>query len=369
MKAKRTTKLFIIFLTLIFSIQFWGCNPAVPEVPFQQTSQPVELDNPEKLAEILTYDFECKVYATQKSDRDFLYLWNIEKTNDLPTDKNYYSYMIEYGEQNSDFYLVYLKSERIAECRQYLEEYYNARVDEKNFKNNYYFTPQHDNEAVVDGKYLFAFVNLGGKAEDLKLCKASDITQAALHLADGWQLVFCVKERSALLMENMSTGKLINKDMTVYASLALEYNDAGQVRDLQDKNNVQQYVDTCFDRSATLVQLYPEKIEEMTVLCHPQDGWTGEEAWLVRVYISVVEKDGIKYFALPKYHQYGGKGKFDLFGDFDGDDVIFGTKETEFYDAYVRMPEEGEFSGVPLGYYLYLFGLYDYDKVCELLRR
>ena len=359
MKTKRTAKLFLIFLVIIFSTQFAGCGIfLLPSVA------PQEVTDPTIREQVLDFDFAM---TKKKLFGDMATFFDAEVFDEMPKTATVNAYLTEYFAPDNGFYLVYMPIEYVDDCIKFLDDnLWQIRVESS---NSYRFT-ENSEERVVDGKYLFAYLRMGGDTSLLKVCKANSLMQLAYHFGDGYQLVHCSKTKRAVIRENVNTQETLNKEITVYARHTIRFYQEVFTPFIYGEYLGWIGMENDYNFEGMLLTLYPNEYETMDFTCLKVEGWR-ERHWQTYCDIDVIIENGQMVCVLPNGRE-GFNGDF-FTGDKDALNNkynVFGSRADLFEAAYIRPLTDNE--GRSYSYWDggpgYTFGLYDYYKVCEIIR-
>ncbi|MBR4419279.1 MAG: hypothetical protein IKT32_00195, partial [Clostridia bacterium] len=275
-----------------------------------------------------------------------------------------YTFLTEYFEPNDEYYLVYLKKQLINEYKDYLIEYEDYY---KNDPYNYHYA-KHDEYTVIDGKYLWCYQKLAeNKNENVMFRKANNFSDISYCIQD-YQLVFCAQSKNAIIKENISTAKEINRPINLFLRVPLYFSDENATPTRYEfetyENITQANNEKKFNYVGELVQVFPLEYENITFANYPQLGMSCKDFTWETISIEVIKEGKNKYVLLPRY---ASKNKVDLldsnvnFAMFGIYEDVFQKHKQAFKDAYYKDYEDLNVHS------FYQYGLYDYKKVKKII--
>ncbi len=307
------------------------------------------------------FNYEYNVPGTELS---YNYMWDGYDLNNkygpkLDKDNRLYSYLTEYLEPTNQYYLVYFERNLLDENKNNFYEY------EKKYshnKSNYHFS-EYDEENIIDGKYYFSYQRRTSKnSRDIKYLIKNNLDDINF-IEDGYQLVFCATSRKAIIKENISKQKIINKEITIYKRIELKY--------IEETNLFEEYIfsgyeaenqsriNEAYNYVGEMVEVYPETYEQIKSTSYPKLGMKDYNL-IKTISCKIVFDNDIRYILLPRY-LIDNAEKIDLLSnEIELDDDIFGNYKDAFKDAiYMEMDNK-------IGNYIY--ALYEYDKVSKIMQ-
>lgn len=359
MLKRKFTKLFLILGVILSSIICTGCEKG-------NNNSINKIDDNETKEALINFKFDYQ-FNIPDSDLSYNYLWkgyDLENKfgPSIPKEDRLFTYLTEYLEKDSQYYLVYLKEDLIEEYKEWLQEY------ENNFSkdaDNYHFT-KYDEQHIIDGKYYFCFQTLSNNDTKNIAYYTTDRLDNIEYTINNYQLVFCATSKQAVIKENISKQEVINKNITLYKRVELIFDDSNKtIKEYAFTNEErinQNMVKEMFDYVGEMIEVYPETYKEMEYGSYPILGMKNyfcQES----VRSKVIIENGEKYFLLPRYIVSDDE-TLDLLSDetdlFFYDDVFREYKE-EFKEALIKETTITEES--------YLCALYDYEKVINIIKR
>lgn len=311
-------------------------------------------------APILEYPltYELNVPGAQLS---YAYLWDgFDPDNkfgpSLSAEERLYTYRTEYAQKEDAYYLVYLKQSVITSLLPWLSEYASTHSADA---ANYHFS-DHDAQTVIDGKYLFAYQNKADKQDGEVLCRTVSDWQSAPYTDKGYQLVFCAQRKKAVIRQNVSQKRALDKEISLYMRVALQYTDGLTVYTFTNAEQAnQKRSQDLFDYVGERLESYPLSYEQGDCYYIPQLGMQNRMLKTRRA--EIVHENDKTYISLPRYIHTDGD-PIDLLApetDFTLDEDVFGRHKSAFSAAYVK-------EHTTIGNYV--FGLYDYQQVAEMIQ-
>lgn len=307
------------------------------------------------------FNYEYNVPGTELS---YNFMWDGYDLNNkygpkLDKENRLYSYLTEYLKPTNLYYLVYFNKNLLEENKNNFYEY------EKKYSHNisnYHFS-KYDEENIIDGKYYFSYQRQTSKnSSDIKYFTKNSLDDIKF-IEDGYQLVFCATSKNAIIKENISKQKIINKEITIYKRVELKYIEetnafveyifSGYEADNQKRIN------EAYNYVGEMVEVYPETYEEITSTSYPKLGM--KDYNLVKTVSSeIVFDNDQRYLLLPRYLIVNSE-KIDLLSnEVESDDDIYGDYKNQFKDAFFKEMDE-KLSN-------YIYALYDYDKVSKIMQ-
>lgn len=359
MLKSKFTKLFLMLGVILMSTICTGCEKG-------NNNSINKIDDNETKEALINFKFDYQ-FIIPDSDLSYNYLWkgyDLENKfgPSIPKEDRLFTYLTEYLEKDSQYYLVYLKEDLIEEYEVWLQEY------ENNFSkdaDNYHFT-KHDEQHIIDGKYYFCFQKLSNNDTENIAYYTTDRLDNIKYTINDYQLVFCATSKQAVIKENISNQEVINKNITLYKRVELIFDDSNKTLKeyaFTNKEKINQnMVKEMFDYVGEMIEVYPETYKEMEYSSYPILGMKNYFCQK-SVRSKVVIENGKKYFLLPRYI-ISDDETLDLLSDeidlFFYDDVFREYKE-EFKEALIKETTITEDS--------YLCALYDYEKVINIIKR
>lgn len=357
--------LFFIFAICSCSMTFNSENNSVD----QQTSSVLYFDSSQfDYPFSLVDDPETKeaVYATQLeyelkvpgSEISYNVLWTGYDLQNkfgpkIPYELRFFTYLTYYSYTINDFYFLYLPKTVIDNSNQWLIDYENSK---ENDLNNYHFV---SNTNVLDGKLLlYAQKN---NIDDYLLYRASDYSSVPFSI-DDYQLAICLQAKELIIKENVSTGRAINKNLTVFRRYELSYDESSNrldryIFDNLEKFNVN-YVDRLFSYQGNRIEAYPSSFEMMKYCYCPIMGLAGTG------HDKTIRADLLndKTIILPRYVYSSGESVDLLDDNFDLllEEDVYREFKSLFLKAYIKDYdyESGN----------YKYALFDYLKVDKIIK-
>ena len=275
----------------------------------------------------------------------------------IPYELRFFTYLTYYSYTINDFYFLYLPKTVIDDSNQWLIDYENSK---ENDLNNYHFV---SNTNVLDGKLLlYAQKN---NIDDYLLYRASDYSSVPFSI-DDYQLAICLQAKKLIIKENVSTGRAINKNLTVFRRYELSYDESSNrldryIFDNLEKFNVN-YADKLFSYQGNRIEAYPSSFETMNYCYCPIMGLTGSG------FYKTIRADLLddKTIILPRYVKSA-----TVEGEYD--DLLNPTSNLFFVEDVYR-----EFKSLFLDACIndfdysdgqYRYALFDYMKVNEIIKK
>lgn len=303
------------------------------------------------------------------SELSYKYLWDGYDLENkfgpsIPEESRLYTYLTEYLERDSSYYLIYLRNNWIEENEQWMSDFEEKRSGDM---YNYHFS-EYDDFSIIDGKYYYCYQRLeenDDEDENIRYYTAETLDDIRYEI-DGYRLVFCAERKQAVLKENVSSQKAIGKTMSFYNRVALMFEDVNEIPqeylfENYEKIN-QNTVKELFDYVGERMEAYPSLYESMEYGSYPILGLQGS-VFQKTVRSDVVKEGDQTYFLLPRYRIVGAD-QLDLLSDetdlYYYEDVFREYKEA-FSDAWVKETD--------LQAHSYRYALYDYDKVVEIIQK
>ncbi len=309
------------------------------------------------------------------SDLSYKYLWDGYDLENkfgprIPEEDRLYTYLTEYLERDAPYYLIYLKKGWIEENEQWLIDFEENRSEDI---YNYHFSA-YDDFSIIDGKYYYCYQRLEenkNEDENIRYYTAEKLGDICYEI-DDYRLVFCAESKQAVIKENVSLQKTIGQTISLYKRVELIFEDENETPkeylfENYEKVN-QNTVKELFDYVGERIEAYPSIYEDTIYGSYPVLGMEG--SMLQETVRSDVVKEGDqKYFLLPRY-VVTDTDKLDLLSDetdlFFEEDVFREYKEA-FSDALVKESDfQAQSSYI---YHSYIYALYDYDKVVEIIQK
>lgn len=288
-------------------------------------------------------------------------LWGNEgqEESTANSSEGYSTYLTEYKPVSSEYYLVYLPESTVNGYFTWLKSY-----EQKNAvnSNNYHFS-KYDDDSVIDGKYFYCYQKLANSSsENLKFYKASELKDISFKV-DGYKLVLCMQKKQAVIKENLTAVKQLNKEVAFFSKCELKFVDQNGAPEPYIFRGYEQYNQK---RIAADFNYVGEKIEAFRSYYETVDAVhflkRGDSSSVLNVEAKVVtEGDFGKCVLLPRYELENGK-KIDLLSestDFALREDVFGSLKPQFLNAFIA--EAGEQSSAEIK------GLYDYEKVVKII--
>lgn len=272
-----------------------------------------------------------------------------------------FTYLTEYFEKEDSYYLVYFNSNIITEYKNFINEWENTQV---NHLDGYHFTT-YDDEKVIDGKYLFAYQRMKNSI-DYKVYNVNDIKNIRFKI-DDYQVCFVAQSKKALLKENISTGKTINKDIVVLNRLVISFDENYKNPSLYEFTNYEKYsedyINELFSYTGEMLETFTINYEQMEYISYPYQGNNGNfNIEPVRVKVTVYNNE--KCVVLPRYIYIKGN-KVDLLDensepDLFLDEDVFRNHKKSFENAlYKDSIDNNSF---------YIYSLFRYEDVIKIIR-
>lgn len=342
------TKIFLILSVIVLTLTSYGCGDKLEPISDEEVK-----------AAILDYDFMYEVNITGVNPPTYKVLW--DGYDDVQSfgpsyskESRIYTYLTEYLPTDSGYYAIYLKKDLINDYLDWLKEF------EKNQQigKDYHFS-KHDAKEIIDGKYLYCYARFGEGDDAIKIEKAENLSDIRFMSGD-YQLVFCCQTKKAIIKENLSEGKKLNKQINLYNRVELVFDDLNKAPveytfpEEEERDN-QEDSDKWFSYEGEYIAAYSKQYEEKDYAFYPEMNVAIREA-------KVVKEGGKKYVILPRYYYDSNGERVDLFEEIEDrwiEDVFREYKE-EFRGAYVKdLNTEGE---------RVVYALYKYNNVVDVIR-
>ena len=369
MKTKRRTKLFIIFLTLIFSIQFFGCDFIMTFLP---TLQPEELVDAQRLTDILSFNLAPTLQASSPDGDNYSEIvqttLGVDLSNQSESGTESYTYLVEYGEQESGYILIYILKDLVPVCIDELENY--ARTAFGQSQGKHFSAPA--NACLIDGKYLFAFSRTGlGASECIKMAWAQDARHASFYLGEDYQLVLALKARTERVVKNLSLGTCLNVDRTVYTRVPLWFSDVGKTPRVYDyKGDWVTSNPDSYEYEGLRQAIMDEEHEYIGQRIRYQESTVeqGEPRYQTGTYgvgkvFDIVEENGSQYVALPDRRILSGMGISILGQDIPTEYDLYEEHKELFAQAWVGALPNTTWNAH------WGLGLFDFEAICSIILR
>lgn len=278
----------------------------------------------------------------------------------MPEEERFYTYLTEYKETNNTFYLIYLNKDVISSYKELLRTY----EQEIGNPQNYHFS-SYDNEQIIDGKYFYCFQTKYNEMRDkIKFFETESLENIKFSI-DNYQLVLCARSKQAIIKENLSTSKKLNKEISVYNRYEIEFKDINSYPtyyefDLPEKSN-QVILNNMFEYVGEMIEAFPNTYENIDYTCFPTLG-LGEYFWCLNVRVEVVVIDNEKYMCLPRY-VLSGNERLDLLSH--ETNLFF---EEDVFREYKSIFSEALVCETDIIESFYIMALYDYDKVVNIIK-
>lgn len=309
-------------------------------------------------------DYKLTVPDNQLS---YNYLWNgYDESNkfgpNIPKNERMYTYLTEYGKCDEKFYLVYLKKNEIVSYYEWLSLF---EEQESRDDLNYHFSTYND-EKIIDGKYFYCYQMLKKSLDSsIKFYIADSINDIKFVIND-YQLVLCTQRKTAIIKENLTTQKLLNKEIYLYNRYELvfdEVNSKPQYYLFQNKEqNNQKILKNMFDYEGEMIEAFPISYESLNYSCFPILG-LGDYWHYNGVRAQVKNVGDIKSILLPRYVM-SGEDSLDLLSydtNLFFEEDVFGEYKSVFASALIKETD------IVDGFHL--MALYDYNKVCLVINK
>ena len=265
-------------------------------------------------------------------------------------ERSVFTYLIEYQQKDEGYYVVYLDKSLIKEYRRKEisndELYQHTEIE--------YFT-YYSQEKIIDGKYLKLFNKSERDLSLLKVFKVKDLDEIKMNI-DNYQLVYCAESKKSLIKENLSTGEIINNEMTIFKRFFIK-NDKEEIIDINNNYRINNMIED-FEYVGEQIELhrinYNDNKYDYIIKNQSYKDTTGYAS------AKLIEMDSVKYIILPRYY---GNEKIDLLMEEDKLDYyndVFGKYKKEFLSTYYK-----DYTDIIDGYFT---GLYEYDKVKEIIK-
>lgn len=265
------------------------------------------------------------------------------------------TFLNEYGEDEDEIILAYLKNDDITKYKKYL-------VEDKKIDDNDMFSDV-NNTSKIDGKYLYAYQKDEDRGETL-LFTCGDISDIKLSV-DDYTLVFVAKRKPVTIKENMVTGeKYENRIIYEYHQLRMEFTDLWSKPSLMENDYVTEIIDSSASYVGERIDACAPTYADFKALYSPLLGMQTISDTFMRYYINaeVVIEGSTRYVSLPRYSGYGTSHQIDLLKTSAQipplDDIYFDARE-DFKNALIKADPNSEY-----GYWLF-----DYGKVAEIIKR
>ena len=367
MKSKRTTKLFIIFLTLLFSIQFLGCDLFRPTGLNLQ-----EVQDAATAAEVLSFQFDfSRLNVPGLSAPGYEMLW---EPDDTSIDEQYrrHTYLTEYKAGTDGYYLVYLNIDLFAEYEEFLVGHQEQWAGNGNL--SYYHFTAYDDLLTVDGKYLYCHQQRATEPEqNARVYKANKLQDVPYEM-DGYRLVFCAQAKEVEIKQDLTTGQDVNVVKNTYNRVPVAFESERHAPTVYefigDERDRQKDANQWYAFAGTLVERFYIDYPERPALYLPIRGGThiGDTRALY-----VYEENGVKKVLMPKL-EVCDDVEIDLLAGvptcgnvhfwYDHEDM-YAANRTVFADAFERLYEGEVPYPAKSGYKM---GVYDFADVCELIK-
>ena len=273
-------------------------------------------------------------------------------------DRVFFTYLIEYQQKDEGYYLLYLNKDLAKEYREIVKGYSEQFTDFSNLCFSYY-----NKYIIIDGKYSYCHYRESGSLESIKVLKAKTLDEVKLYL-DDYQLVFCAESKKAIIKENLSTGEIINNEMTIFKRCFIEFDKNGKNPICSDYENITnsyliKKVEKQFDYEGLRIEINYKDYEEAKYDCFPKKRSHEEMVGFISAEITNI--NGTDYVILPKYDLLLSIDLLLENSKLNYDNDVFGSHKGEFLDAYFQDYNKA----IILHYNL---ALYEYDKVKEIIK-
>ncbi len=326
------------------------------------------VEDPSVIKAIRDFEFE---YDSQRPGSGMLYytllsgkiLTNEGRGPDaaVSESKAYCTYLVEYKANPTDYYFAYVKEERLAALKEGYDAY---RASFSKDSDSFHFI---GDEGDIDGKYIISAQKIG--EEDILVYQGSE-TSKAPFAPSGYRLAFCAKKKEMTILENVSEGAAINKNMNLYKRVLLRHDDSSnKMVPLEFEGYPREYQnslisDSLFSYEGKRLETYKKSYENLENCYAPILGSNGKHPGdMVR---AVFDGDDV---LLPRYEYYGSEGKYvDLL---DGEEEIPAFMEDIYRDlkgdvlsSYLRMEKE-EYAEDDKSL---RYGVFDFEKVSNVIK-
>lgn len=295
----------------------------------------------------LSYNFLLEGYDTENK-----YGPKMNKENRL------YTYLTEYLEEENGYHLLYIEEKSYEKCFNYLienQEFFGetfdcfSKIDEKN---------------IIDGKILYAFQQLNLDEQKIKYIKVDTLENIEYSLGE-YQLIFCAKSKKAIIKENVSLNKKINKFITLYNKVNLIYNfsDGSISKEQFDTNSIinYTYIENMFNQNGEYLEVFPNNYEIIDYSFYPLLGMKNSNIQMDILRIELIEVEQKKYLILPRYLT---KSNIDLLDE----QISIPVYEEDIFREYKEIFKEAFYQNYDIKSDSYIYGLYEYDKVKKIIR-
>ena len=358
---KRITRLIFTVLAVMMCLSFAACDLSTLFPPVIK-----EITDSQIVADITKFNFNYYPFEVVPGmdpppiGDDYDKTWGAYY-DDYVGVRDEYVYLVEYGQVQDGYYLVYLDKSLIHAYKQYYEENQAPAHVYGNFLSR--------NENFIDGKYLFAHQNIAnGTLDDVKVVWVADLKDAAFTYKEDYQLVFCAQAKEVVVKENLSQKTQINNSLILYArrTLGAVEGDYQPVEcELPNLSYVAKHsVEYWFAHEGVLIESLKHTCETDTagylprrtkpILANYTDYWI------------VAELNGQHVVVIQRYN-ITDKGTIDWL-DVNESTGRYGDEATAFADAFIRMAQSDEFVGPCGPAVATMFGVFDYDKIVSIIR-
>lgn len=266
------------------------------------------------------------------------------------------TYLSEYGEDENDIILAYLKNDDIAKYQEYLS-------NEKTADYNNMFSEPNDT-SKIDGKYLYAYQRDEDKGDAL-LFACENISDICLSF-DDYTLAFAAKRKPVKIKEDITSGiKYENKTIYAYHQIRLEFGGLWKKPSLMEDDYAAMIMDYSASYVGERLDAYATTYADSKALYSPLLGMETVSTTFMNFYCNaeIVTVDSKRCVSLPHYSDYGTEHQVDLLSSSTSinflNDVYFEARE-DFKNALVKDLNPNNDYGD---------GLFDYDKVVEIVKK
>ena len=370
---------FILLILIVNCLFAFGCKKT------PQKQKPVEVTDEKLVQEVTSSDFNYVIKNFNPVDYSFLWEgrsytkeYSLRSNGSQYNKKEIDTYLLEYLPVTNDYYFVYLKTEMIRKCMDYMEEYL------KSYDSSDYYEPEFSrfsNQDVIDGKYLYAY-NQMNLTDGLKVYKCDNLETVKFSLNE-YQMVYCARTKPMIIKSNLSTKVDVNKQLTIYKREVLSFEKEKCVvgyEYIDDTKTEKEYANLDFDYVGEMIECYEVSTTNKDCLYYPVLGSFEyyNNCYDLMPKIKVIVEDGKKYLDLPRYtsmmtNRTDSTVDLIMAGPLYEEDYksfmitnYFGPYRDEFSNAYVKgyKRDYRDENGYLVEENCYL---YDYEKVVEII--
>lgn len=258
-------------------------------------------------------------------------------------DHRIYTYLLDFSGNDTNYYFVYIKEGKITGLTPWVDDY----LKNKSESNECKFL---NGEKVVDGKYLLSARE--NDVNDFLVTCSNSIDQK--YEVNGYRMTLCLKEKKVTISENVSSKKSINKTISLYTRVVLNYDsNKNSFEPVQMTDADSNYRKNLFSFGRKMLATYPNEIESKACLYDAVMGFN--EKKIHKAAKAEVTDKGV---LLPRI-EFG----YDLLDDqvelpSDITDA-YGSHKKEFLDAFKEYESEEESQN--------RYAYFDTEKVMKII--